>query len=290
METRRLGRTGHMSSIIAFGGFALLQATQKDADMALETALTSGINHIDVSPMYGQAETRIGSWFRRNGKQFFLGCKTHEREKTAAWESLKRSLDTLKVDRFDLFQFHGVDSIETVNTIIGPGGALEAVIEAREQGLLKYIGITGHRPDVQNEALGLFDFDTVMFPLNRVHAAHPEKWNDFLPLLKTARGKDTGVMAIKSLAKQLWENPDRVSHTYQTWYQPFDEAAEIEKSLWYTLSQDITSAVLAGDLRLWSMAIDAAHRFKPLDAETQREYIREVAQYQPLVGPNMDRT
>ena len=289
METRRLGRTGHMSSIIAFGGFALLQATQKDADTALETALANGINHIDVSPMYGQAETRIGSWFGRNGKQFFLGCKTHEREKTAAWESLKRSLDLLKVDRFDLFQFHGVDSIETVNTILGPGGALEAVIEAREQGLLEYIGITGHRPDVQNEALELFNFDTVMFPLNRVHAAHPEKWNYFIPLLKTAREKDTGVLAIKSVAKQLWENPDRASHTYQTWYHPFDEATEIEKSLWYTLSQDITAAVLPGDLRLWPMAIDAAQRFKPLDAGAQKSVIKEVEQYQALVGPNMDR-
>lgn len=290
METRRLGRTGHMSSIIVFGGFALLQASQKDADTALETALANGINHIDVSPIYGQAEARIGSWFNRNGKQFFLGCKTHEREKAAAWESLKRSLDTLKVDHFDLFQFHGVDSIEIVSTILGPRGAMEAVIEAREQGLLKYIGITGHRPDVQNEALNLYDFDTIMFPLNRVHAAHPEKWNDFLPLLKTAREKDTGVLAIKSVAKQLWKNPDRASHSYQTWYEPFDEAAEIEKSLWYTLSQDITSAVLPGDLRLWPMAIDAAQRFKPLDIEVQKTVIKEVERYQALVGPNMDRT
>ncbi|HEY98491.1 MAG TPA: aldo/keto reductase [Dehalococcoidia bacterium] len=288
METRRLGRTGHMSSIITFGGFALLQASQKDADKALETALANGINHIDVSPLYGQAEKRIGSWFGRNGKRFFLGCKTHEREKTEAWESLKRSLDTLKVDHFDLFQFHGVDSIETVKKILGPGGALEAVIEARNQGLLKYIGITGHRPDVQNEALDLFDFDTVMFPLNRVHAAHPEKWNDFLPLLKTAREKDAGVFAIKSVAKQLWEKPDRASHAYQTWYEPFDEASEIEKSLWFTLSQDITSAVLPGDLRLWPMVMDAAKRFKPLDDGAQKEVISKAAQYQPLVGPNMD--
>ena len=288
METRRLGRTGHMSSLIIFGGFALLQANQKDADTALEIALENGINHIDVSPMYGQAEMRIGSWFGRNGKQFFLGCKTHEREKASAWESLKRSLDTLKVDHFDLFQFHGVDSIETVNTIMGPGGALEAVIEAREQGLLKYIGITGHRPDVQNEALSLYNFDTVMFPLNRVHAAHPEKWNDFFPLLKTAREKNTGVMAIKSVAKRLWENPDRASHAYQTWYEPFNEPTEIEKSLWYTLSQDITAAVLPGDLQLWPMAIDAAQRFKPLDAEAKKKVITEVEQYQALVGPNMD--
>ena len=287
MEKRRLGKTGHLSSIIVFGSFSLLQAIQKDADAALEMALESGINHIDVSPMYGQAETRIGDWIKRNSKKFFLGCKTHEREKASAHESIRRSLETLHVDRFDLFQFHGVDTTETVEKILGPGGAMEAVLDAKEEGLLEYIGITGHRPDTHNKALRLFDFDTVMFPLNRVHAAHPEEWNDFRPLLKTARQKDVGVLAIKSVAKQLWENPDRESHAYQTWYEPFDEAAEIEKSLWYTLSQDITAAVLPGDLKLWPTAIDAAKRFKPLDADSQQELVSQVAGYLPLVGPNM---
>jgi aryl-alcohol dehydrogenase-like predicted oxidoreductase len=288
METRRLGRTGQMSSIITFGNYALLKASQKEADAALDMAREVGINHIDVSPVYGLAEERIGSWIKRNGQYFFLGCKTHQRDKESAWESIRRSLDTLNVDRFDLFQFHGVDSITTVKKILGPGGAMEAVLEARDQGLLKYIGITGHRPDVQNQALELFNFDTVMFPLNRVHAAHPEEWNDFRPLLKSARLQDTGVLVIKSIAKQLWENPDDTQHAYQTWYEPFDDPAEIEKSLWYALSQDITSAVLPGDFKLWPAVIDAAERFKPLDLATQQELVAVVADYQPLVGPNMD--
>ena len=288
METRRLGRTGHMSSIIVFGGFALLQANQGEADAALETALENGVNHLDVSPLYGLAEERIGSWLHRNGKRFFIGCKTHERLRKGARESLHRSLDTLHVDSFDLFQFHGVDTMETVNTILGPGGAMEAVLEAKEQGLVKSIGITGHRPDTHNEALQRFDFDTVMFPLNRVHAAHPEGWNDFHPLLKTAREKDVGVMAIKSVAKDTWENPDRQSRPYQTWYEPFDDAAEIEKSLWYTLSQDITAAVTPGELKLWPMVFDAAQRFRPLSEQEQREAIAGAANYRPLVGPNMD--
>ena len=286
MEERRLGKTGHMSSILIFGSFALFHSNQKEADAALETALENGINQIDVSPIYGQAETRIGSWFRRNGKKFFLGCKTDERQKKGAWESLKRSLETLKVDRFDLFQLHGVDSIEVLNIALGPGGALEAVLEAREQGLVRYIGITGHNPPTQNEALNRFDFDTVMFPLNRVHAAHPTDWNDFRPLLKTARQKDVGVMAIKSVAKRAWEGPNVAS--YNTWYEPFDEASEIEKSLWYTLSQDITAAVLSGELKLWPMIIDAAKRFRPLNKKEQQEVMAQVAQYQPLVGPAMD--
>ena len=288
METRRLGRTGHMSSIIAFGGFALFRLPQKEADAALEMALENGINHIDVSPIYGQAEARIGSWIGRNGKKFFIGCKTHERDKAGAWESLKRSLDTLKVDSFDLFQLHGVDTTETLNTVLGLGGALEAILEARQQGLVRYIGITGHRPPIQHEALGRFDFDTVMFPLNRVHAAHPVDWNVFLPLLKTARQKDVGVMAIKSVAKRAWENGDRETKGYNTWYEPFDEAEEIEKSLWYTLSQDITCAVLPGELRLWPVVIDAAARFRPLSQGQQQEVVSQAAQYQPLAGPDMD--
>jgi aryl-alcohol dehydrogenase-like predicted oxidoreductase len=277
-----------MNSIIAFGGFAVGWVSQDEADAAIDMALDNGINYIDVSPLYGEAEARIGSWNQRNGNKFFLACKTHERDRAGAWESLKRSLDTLKVDHFDLFQFHGVDAIETLDKVLGPGGALEVVQEAKAQGLVRYIGITGHNPPVQNQALQRFDFDTVLFPLNRVHAAHPKDWNDFLPLIQTARQKNVGILAIKSVAKRIWQNIDRVNRPYNTWYEPFDELAEIEKSLWYTLSQDITSAVLPGDLKLWPMVIDAARRFKPLNKKKQSEVVAQAAQYQPLVGPNMD--
>jgi predicted aldo/keto reductase-like oxidoreductase len=152
---------------------------------------------------------------------------------------------------------------------------------------VRYIGITGHNPPLQNQALQRFDFDTVLFPLNRVHAAHPTDWNDFRSLLQTARQKDVGTLAIKSIAKGTWQNPDRTTHPYNTWYEPFDEPGEIEKSLWYTLSQDITSAVLSGDLKLWPMLIDAAKRFKPLSEREQNEVVAQAAQYQPLAGPSM---
>jgi len=287
METRRLGKTGHMSSILIFGGFALFSVDQKQADAALETALEKGINHIDVSPIYGEAEARIGSWIGRNGKHFFLACKTNERSKRLAWESLQRSLETLKVDHFDLFQLHGVDAMDTLNTVLGPGGALEAVLDARDQGLVSYIGITGHRPATQKEALERFDFDTVLFPLNRIHAAHLQDWNDFFPLLETARQKDVGVMAIKSVAKGTWDESVSTSHRYTTWYEPFDEASEIRKSLQYTLSQDITSAAMPGDLKLWPMVIDAAESFKSLSEEEQKRVVSQAVRYQPLAGPRM---
>ena len=288
MEKRRLGKTEHLSSILIFGGFALFRVTQKEADAALEMALEKGINHVDVSPLYGGAEKRLGSWFKRNGKQFFLGCKTAERRKAGAWESLKRSLDTLKVDSFDLFQLHGVDEGHVLDTVLGPGGAMDAILEAKGQGLVRYIGITGHKPPLHNLALQRFNFDTVMFPLNRVHAAHITDWNDYAPLLKTARRQDVGVLAIKSVAKRTWEGSRGRAHPYNTWYEPFDDTAEIEQSLNFTLSQEITAAVLPGELKLWPLIIPVAEKFRPMSVEEQRKAMSLVSRYQPLAGPQMD--
>lgn len=287
MQTRRLGKTDHMSSILAFGAFALFHSSDRESDQAIASALERGINHFDVSPIYGKAEKCLGSWIKRHGKNFFLGCKTAERTQKAAWEGLQRSLDTLNSDCFDLFQFHGVDDPVVLDTILGPGGAMEAVLEAKRQGLVRYIGITGHRPDVQKLALERFDFDTVMFPLNRIHAAHRHEWNDFRPLLEIAREKDVGVMAIKAVAKGTWSGPE-AARKFQTWYEPFVTPDEIQKSLWFTLSQDIDSAVLPGDFRLWPTLLDAVDRFHSLDEAALKEIVAMSEPYRPLVGPIMD--
>jgi predicted aldo/keto reductase-like oxidoreductase len=195
---------------------------------------------------------------------------------------LKRSLETLKVDHFDLYQFHGVDNENDLDTILSPGGALEAFLEAKKQGLIKFIGITGHHPPLYNLALGRFDFDTVMFPLNRVHAAHFTEWNDWRPLLKTAKKKGVGVYAIKSVAKGIWEEGNKAPQKYTTWYEPFDTSTEIENGLRYTLSQDITTAVLPGDAKLWLMIIEVASRFQPLTTKEEDKAIAETAIYPPL--------
>ena len=279
MEQRRLGRTGHMSSVLAFGAAALGQVTQAEADAAMETAFSGGINHIDVAPAYGQAEVRLGPWLARNRSKVFLACKTGERSKTRASESIKRSLERLRTDHFDLFQFHGVNDLETLNAVLGPLGALEAALEAKQQGLTKYIGITGHRPFVHVEALNRFDFDTVLFPLNRVLAAHRNDYTDFTQLLELARKKDVGTIAIKAVAKRPWE---ATSHVSRTWYEPFSDLADIEESLWFTLSHDITTAALPSDLQLWPAIFDAAERFKPMDEQTRREVVRKVRQYPPI--------
>lgn len=282
MERRRLGKTGHMSSVLAFGGAAVGSVAQNQADHAIELALEHGINHIDVAPSYGEAEVRLGTWLQRHSREIFLGCKTQARDKSSAWESIKRSLDRLKVDHFDLFQFHAVDDLETLNVILGPGGALEAVLEAKQQGLISFIGITGHRPYTHMEALNRFDFDTVLFPLSRVHASHVNDLNNFVPLLEASRRKDVGTIAIKAISKRSWDGTTR---THRTWYEPFDTQAEIDKSLWYTLSQGVTTAPLPSDLDLWPLVINAAERFKPMSSDEQKEALKEVSQYRPIYTP-----
>jgi hypothetical protein len=211
--------------------------------------------------------------------EIFLACKTTERSKTKAWESIKRSLETLRVGSFDLYQLHGVNDIETLNVALGPKGAIEAITEAREQGLVRHIGITGHRPFVLVEALNRFDFETVLFPLNRVLAVHRNDYTDFTLLLETAKEKDVGTIAIKAVSKRPWETTMRM---YRTWYEPFDEQPEIDRSLWYTLSQGVTTAAMPADLSLWPSVIDAAERFQMLSSKDQEHAVAEARQYKPI--------
>ena len=281
METRRLGKTGHLSTVLVFGGAAFWLVNQAEADAALELAAAHGINHIDVSPSYGQAEIHLGPWLKskKHRQSVFLGCKTMKRDKTEAAKELKESLKALYTDYFDLYQFHGVDDMATLHKILGPDGALTTVREAQRAGVVKYIGITGHKPSFLAEALQVFDFDTVMFPLNRVEAAHPSHVNEYKNLLKIAKEKDAGTMALKAVTKSPW---DRQMHMYKTWYEPFDTQEEIDKSLWWTLSQDITAACMPGDLRLWPMVIDAAERYKKMSAAEQGQAMADVKKLSPL--------
>ena len=282
MEQRRLGKTEHMSSILTMGGAAFWLVSQAEADAGIEMAVEHGINHIDVAPQYGQAEMRLGPWLSKHRREVFLGCKAMARSKNEVRESIRQSLKTMQVNDFDLFQFHGVDDMETLNILFGPDGGLEAVLEAKKQGLLRYIGITGHRTHFLTEALKLFNFDTVLFPLNRVLAAHTRETVEFNPLIKVARQKDVGTIAIKTITKSPW---NRQMHMYKTWYEPFETQEEIDRSLWYALSQDITTAAMPGDLRLWPKILDAAERFKPMTESEQVKAVAEVKQYQPLFPP-----
>jgi len=279
MQSRRLGHTGNMSSIIAFGGAALSRTSQDEADAAVEIALRNGVNHFDVAPSYGEAELRLAPTMKKHRAEIFLACKTEKRTKKEASAELHRSLERLAVRQIDLYQLHALDDPKELDVALGRDGAMEAILEARDAGLVRYIGITGHRPSTQVEALRRFDFDTVMFPLNFVLRGHLVPENDYGPLLAMADDKDVGRIAIKSIAKERWQTDQ---HSYRTWYEPFDEQRSIDLALWFTLSQNITTAVMPGDTRLIPKVLEAGQRFKALGETEQNLLVQSAGSLKPL--------
>lgn len=282
METRRFGRTGHMSTVAVFGAAAFWEITQEDADQVIESVIAAGINHIDVAPSYGQAEIRIGPWMPRARGRFFLGCKTMERTKEGAWKEMQESLERLQTEAFDLYQCHAITTMEELDAVTRKGGALEAFVEARRAGLTKFIGITGHgadAPKIYLEALRRFDFDSVMFPLNFVQMANPEFRKHAEELIATCKAKDVGLLIIKSVTKGPWGERQ---HTATTWYEPFDKSAEIQRAVNFVLSQDVTGLCTAGDTRVLPLVIQACENFSRLSKDEMEEMIKSGGQFEPL--------
>jgi len=279
MEKRRLGRTGQMSSVLTLGCYAIGFISQSEADKILDLSLEHGINHIDVSPTYGDAELRLKKWMREYRDDFFLACKTRERTKDGAASEILRSLERLGVDYFDLYQLHGLDDLGELEVALGDGGAIEAIMEAREEDVVRHIGITSHNPLTAAEAIRRFDFDIVLFPLNYILLRHAVKDNDYRPLLRLAKEKDMGTIAMKAFTKQPWPTEER---RYQTWYEPWDTQPEIDRALWFTLSQGVTTAASAGDPRLFQMMVDAAERYRELSQEEQDELLTTASDLKPL--------
>ena len=282
METRRFGRTGHMSTVAVFGAAAFWQISQEDADKVMELIIEAGINHIDVAPSYGQAEVRIGPWMPRERGRFFLGCKTMERTKEGAWKEMQESLKRLQTETFDLYQCHAVTTMQELDAITMNGGALEAFVEARREGLFKLIGITGHgakAPEIYLEALRRFDFDTVMFPLNFVQMANPEFRTNAEELMAACKAKDVGTLVIKSVTKGPWGDKQ---HTATTWYEPFDKSHEIQRAVNFALSHEVTGLCTAGDTRVLPLMINACQNFTRLSKDEMEEMIKSGEPYEPL--------
>src|SRR6267143_6427030 len=200
IERRPFGRTGHASSVTLFGAAALARASQDEADHALETLLRYGVNHIDTAARYGDSELRIGAWMSRHRKDFFLATKTGERSKAAARDSIHRSLERLRVDHVDLIQLHSLAHPDEWEQAMGPGGALEAVVEARQQGLVRFIGVTGHGWTIaamHKRSLARFDFDTVLLPFNFFFAQNERYRRSFEEVLTICRERNAAVQVIK---------------------------------------------------------------------------------------------
>jgi predicted aldo/keto reductase-like oxidoreductase len=284
--TRPLGKTGHRSSVLAFGGAAFWMDTDDArAAAALDDALARGVNHVDVAPSYGEAERMLGAAIARNRDRMFLACKTRERRAPKAREELHRSLERLRTDRFDLYQCHAVSDAYDLDRLLGPGGAIEAIVEARDAGLVRFIGITGHHCGVLRDALARFAFDTVMFPVNPIQAADPRPATDYRPLLAATLARGTGAIGIKAIALRPWAT--RAEQTHTTWYRPSDDPTDMAKRLRYALTHPIATTVLPSDTHLWPPLFDAVESFAPLPDDEIERMIADARGSTPLYVESM---
>jgi aryl-alcohol dehydrogenase-like predicted oxidoreductase len=271
MPRRPFGRTGHDSSVALFGAAALKSATQEQADRTLEVLLRYDVNHIDTAPRYGDAELRIGPWMREHRKDFFLATKTGQRTYEAAREELHRSLERLQVDQVDLIQMHALYHPDEWDVAMGDGGALEYLIEAREQGLARFIGVTGHGWTIAAmhlRSLARFDFDSVLLPYNAIMAANERYLGEFEAVLRVCEQRNVAVQTIKSIARGPWAT---TAPTRDTWYEPLEAQADIDLAVHWVMGRPRIHFNTVGDMTLLPRVLDAATRYesRPTDAEVR---------------------
>ncbi|HEX5938147.1 MAG TPA: aldo/keto reductase [Actinomycetota bacterium] len=282
MEQRRLGRIGHSSSVLIYGGAALSDVTQEVADASIQQALDAGINHFDTAAGYGDSELRLGEWMPRIRDRIFLASKTGDREAGAAHDSIRRSLDRLRVDRLDLIQLHAVCDLADLGRATGSGGALEGALQARDERLVDAIGITGHgmkAPAVHLEALRRFSFDTVLTPCNYRLWIEPEYRRDLEALEEEIRAQDAGLMVIKAVARNLWRPGERA---FDTWYEPLADQQTIDAAVAFALSRpSVTGIATAGDVRLLPLMIEAERRAAGTSADDAADELARVPEMEP---------
>lgn len=269
IEKRPFGRTGHMSSVTLFGAAALGQVTQKEADQTLEVLLEYGINHIDTAASYGDAEDRIGPWMKDHRDKFFLATKTGDRDYESAKKSIARSLKRMRVDQIDLIQLHALVHPDEWEMAMSADGALKACIEARQQGLVKYIGVTGHGLNIaamHRRSLERFDFDSILLPYNFVVTRDKRYSEDLERTVKLAQERNAAVQTIKSLLRGPWGLTDRFA---STWYNPLTDQADIDRAVHWVIGRPGIFLNTIGDIHILPKVLDAASRFqhRPSDDE-----------------------
>jgi len=281
--TRPLGRTGHRSSVLAFGGAAFWQDTDDArAAAALDDALAGGVNHVDVAPMYGEAERLLGPAIARNRDRVFLACKTTERRARKAREELHRSLDRLGTDHVDLWQLHNLSDPIQWDRALSPGGAIEAAIEAREQGLVRAIGVTGHGtqvPGMHLRSLQRFAFDSVLTPYNFLTMQNGYYAENFARLEAHCRENQVALQTIKSIAYRPWMARE---HTSSTWYQPLADPGDIALAIRWALARPGIFVISVGDINLLPHVLDAAERSDPAPGDTELRAMVDRLAMEPL--------
>lgn len=282
MQTRRLGRLGHDSSVLIYGAASLSEVDQQTADESIQEALDAGINHFDVARSYGEAELRLGPWMPRIRDRIFLATKTESRSEEAAWADINDSLERLQTDHVDLIQLHSVGNKATLDEVTGKGGALQAAIRAKDEGLALAVGITGHThtaPSTHTEALRRYDFDSVLSPLNYRLSRDPAYADDFAGLVEAVAAGDTALMTIKTIARRNWREDEK--HEYSTWYLPFDEQRYITAAVTWLLRTNpaVTGIPTAGETRLLRQMVAAEAASVSMDPEEATQILDKVEDY-----------
>jgi len=276
LPRRAYGDTGERLSIIGFGGIVVSGVEQEHANRVVAEAVEKGVNYFDVAPSYGDAEIRVGPALEPYRKDVFLACKTTQRTKEGAAAELQESLRRLRTDHLDLYQLHAITDVQKdVDAVFGPGGAMEVFLEAKKQGQVRYLGFSAHSEEAALAAMGRYDFDSILFPIN--FATFYE--GDFGPrVIEAAKSKGVARLALKALAKQRWPKDDPLRKQYpKCWYQPLTDRAEAKLALYFTLSQSVTAAIPPGDESLFRLALDLAMGFRPI-SQKEKETLRQMAQ------------
>ncbi len=279
IPTQPFGRTGHDSTRTLFGAAAFWDVTQDEADRTLETLLEYGVNHIDTAASYGKSELRIGPWMPRYRDQFFLATKTGERTYQKARDEIHHSLDLLKTDHVDLIQLHNLATQEEWDVAMAPGGALEAAIEAREQGLTRFIGVTGHGTGIAAmhlRSLERFPFDSVLLPYNYMMMQNAQYAADFERLYGVCQERNVAFQTIKGITRGPWG--DKPHHS-TVWYEPLTDQNDIDRAVAYVLSRPGIFLNTAGDTNILPRILDAASRWDghvPTD-EAMRQAAAQLA-------------
>ncbi len=282
IERQPFGRTGHLSTRTLFGAAALWSVSQDEADRVLELLLEYDVNHIDVAASYGDAELRVGPWMKQHRQDFFLATKTEQRTYQGAWDELHRSLERLRVDYVDLWQMHVLVDPQDWETAMGPGGALEAFVEAREQGLVRFLGVTGHgviTPAMHKRSLERFDFDSVLLPYNYVMMQNPQYAADFEALVAMCRERNVAVQAIKTICRRPWGDQPQ---TRNTWYQPLEDQADVDRAVHWVLALSGFFLNTAGDIHLLPKILDAASRFEERPSDEAMDAMVAEQEMSPL--------
>jgi aryl-alcohol dehydrogenase-like predicted oxidoreductase len=283
IEQLQFGRTGHLSSRTIFGAAALGRMEQEHADAVLDTLLEFGVNHIDTAAAYGDSELRIAPWMAAHRDRFFLATKTGERTGPEARASLERSLERLGVDHVDLIQLHNLVEEEEWATAHGPGGAVEALIRARQEGLTRFIGVTGHGLRIAGmhlRSLERFDFDSVLFPYNFSLWQNPVYHGDVERLVELCRERGVAVQTIKSMARRRWPAGDDDPHF--SWYQPVQDPDALARAARWVLSHPGVFLITSSDARLLRATLEAAQSAAPVPTDADMDADRDALGIEPL--------